>query len=143
MLKCGRPCNSSETISQGKRESLKLKSQNWTGLDKFWDVYDNTSWGYGPANYYMHVACYFFTLSSIYHLDRAQLRKQKENDTDNISYSKQSKGDLEGPPFPKVLHSTVGGPLHDKTKFVWCMQGPEDAKQPTRLSASCPGSTQI
>ena len=83
-----------------------------------------------------------FTLSSVDHLDRAQLRKQKENDIDNISNSEQSNGDLEGPPSPKVLRSTVGGPLHDKTKCVWCMQG-EDAKQPTRLSASCPESTQI
>jgi hypothetical protein len=47
VLKWGKPCKSSDTIGQGKWDSLQSKSQNWSGLDKFGDVYNTTSWQAG------------------------------------------------------------------------------------------------
>ena len=63
VLRCGRPCKSSDIITQGKWDSVQSKSQNWSGLDKFGDVHDSTAWKNGPDGYYMHKACYI-TLSS-------------------------------------------------------------------------------
>ena len=68
VLKCDRPCKSSDTITQCKRESMQSKSQNWSGFDKFGDVHDSTVWKFGPDGYHMHKACYI-TLSSSTHLE--------------------------------------------------------------------------
>ncbi len=58
VMKCGNPCNVTDTISQVRWESLKSKSEKWSGLDKFGDVYSSTSWDTGPSGNYMHNSCY-------------------------------------------------------------------------------------
>ena len=52
VLKCGMACNSTDTISQHKWDSLQLKSKAWTGLDRFGGVHDTTSWENGPVRYH-------------------------------------------------------------------------------------------
>ena len=79
VLKCGKMCKSSDIISQAKWESLELKTKNWSGLDKFGNVYDTTSWKNGPNNHYVHLSCYISILSSD-KLEKAQQRKSKEHD---------------------------------------------------------------
>ena len=132
VLRCGRPCKSSDIITQGKWDSVQSKSQNWSGLDKFGDVHDSTAWKNGPDGYHMHKACYI-TLSSSTHLEKAQQRKQKESDSAQQSSLTlcSEKCEPEGMPQSKCLRSSVGGPIHEKMKCVWCMQG-EDAKHPNR-----------
>ena len=55
VLKCGKPCKSTDIINQGKWDSLQLKAQNWSRLDKFGDVNTTISWEDLPANHYMHL----------------------------------------------------------------------------------------
>lgn len=137
VLKCGKQCNSSHTISQGKWESLQSKTKNWLGLDKFGDVYNITSWKDGPKSHHMHQICYI-SVSSTDKLEKArQGRKESETKfTGETSHSEiptqssLSVDDTEPLP-PKCLRSAVGGPLHDRTKCVWCMQGADD-KHPNR-----------
>lgn len=43
VLKCGMTCGSSDTITQGKWDSLQYKSKEWIGLDRFGDGHDTTS----------------------------------------------------------------------------------------------------
>ena len=57
VLKCGKPCKPTDIINQGKWESLQLKTQNYSGLDKFGFVY-TTPWEDRPANHCMHLSCY-------------------------------------------------------------------------------------
>jgi len=126
VLKCGMACHSTDTISQNKWDSLQLKSKAWTGLGRFGDVHDTTSWENWPIGYYIHKSCYI-TISSLVQLQKAEQRKQKERDIVQCS-SQPSTSDTcddvpEEPPTPKRLCSSVGGPLPDKTKCVWCMKG--------------------
>jgi len=137
ILKCGMACHSTDTIGayhKNKWHSLQLKSKAWTGLDRFGDVQDTTSWENGSVGYYIHYSCYIKILSSV-QLQRAQQRKQKERDIAQCSSQPSTSdtcGDVpEEPPTPKRLRSSVGGPLHDKTKCVWCMKG-EDMKHSNR-----------
>ena len=138
VLKCGQPCKSSDTISQGKWDSLQSKAKNWSGLDKFGDVYNTMSWEDGPGNHYMHQTCYI-SISSTDKLRKAQQRKNKEIDIAQCSTTSSEMQAHMAPcdyeteePLPaKRLRSSVSGPLHDKTKCVWCMQG-VDTKHPNR-----------
>jgi len=50
---------------KNKWHSLQLKSKAWTGLDRFGDVHDTTSWENGPVGYYIHKSCYIKILSSV------------------------------------------------------------------------------
>ena len=140
VLKCGDPCKSSDTIGQGKWESLQTKTKNWSGLDKFGDVYYTTSWTDGPSGHYMHQTCYI-SVSSSKRLKQSQQRKNKDSDSTQCANQGPS-SDLQAdnpmrsdeaqlPLPPKRLRSSVSGPIHDKTKCVWCMQG-ADTKNPTR-----------
>lgn len=43
LLKCGKPCESSDTISQAKWDILQSKTKNWLGLDKYGDVHNTTT----------------------------------------------------------------------------------------------------
>ena len=54
MVKYAMACNLTDTITQGKRNSLQSKSETWTGLHKFGDVYDTTEW-----NNVFDKLCYF------------------------------------------------------------------------------------
>lgn len=127
ILKCGKPCKSSDIISQAKWESLQSKSSNWSGLDKFGSVYETTSWKDGPRDHYIHQSCYI-SISSSDKLEKAWLRKSKEHEIDQCPLSTSSSetqaqnvrcdDETEGPPAPKRLRSSVCGPLHDKTKCV-------------------------
>ena len=134
VLKCGKPCKSSDTIGQDKWENLESKAKNWLGLDKFGDVYNTTSWKDGPKSHYMHESCHI-TISSSVKLQQAHKRKNiaqcqtssLEMQTDNALCDDET----EGPLPPMLLRSSVCGPLHDKTKCVWCMQS-VDKKHPNR-----------
>ena len=137
VLKCGNPCKSTETISDSKWESLQSKSQKWSGLDKFGDLYSTISWEDGPRCYYMHQKCYI-TISSSEKLAKAEQRKKKQSDNAQCSsqasvsempYHSDEETEQQLP--SKRLRSSVCGPLHNKTKCVWCMQG-EDSKHPKR-----------
>lgn len=129
VLKCGKSCKSTDTIGEGKWVNLEAKAKKWSGLDKFGDVYSTTSWKDGPKEYYMHQACYI-SISSQEKLERAQQRKEEcrkeiESPTESVS------SEMLRPLPPKRLRSSIGGPVHDKNKCVWCMQG-MDEKHPNR-----------
>ena len=51
VLKCGKPCVSSDKNRQRKWASLQAKAKNWSGLDKFRHVYATTLWQDGPDNH--------------------------------------------------------------------------------------------
>lgn len=53
-LKCGKPCNFSDTIGQGKWDSLQSKPTNWSRLDKFGNIYNAVSRQDGPGSHYTH-----------------------------------------------------------------------------------------
>ena len=80
VLGCGKICDSSEAIFQGKWESLQSKPKAWTGLDKFVDVFDKMSCENRLDGYYVHKSCYI-TISSARYLLKAQQQKKKETDT--------------------------------------------------------------
>ena len=85
----------------------------------------------------MHNSCYI-TISSSAHLKKAQQRKQNEIAIVQCS-GQASTSDVcddvpEVPPPPKRLGSLVGGPLHDKTKCVWCMKG-DDTQHPNKTQS--------
>lgn len=127
VLKCGKPFEPSDKMNQGKWDSLQSKAKNWSGLDKYGHVYTTTLCQNGPENHYIHQSCYI-SISSTEKLEKARRRTNKESDIVQCSSSempaqkalcdKESEG-----PSPKRLRSSVGGPLHEKTKCVWCMQG--------------------
>ncbi len=137
VLKCGKPCKPTATIGQGKWESLQAKTSNWSGLDKFGDVYDTTSWEDGPRNRYMHQTCYI-SISSSDKLEQARQRQNKDiaqcqpSSSEMQAHNSLCDDERDGPLSPKRLRSSVGGPLHDTTKCVWCMQG-MDLKHPNRV----------
>ena len=137
VLKCGKTCKSSATISQCKWETLESKSKRWSGLDRYGDIYNTTSWQDGPANYYMHQGCYI-SISSSDKLEKSRRRKQNESDivpsTSQTSISEMPAlcdDETEGLLPAKRLRSSVAGPLSEKTKCVWCLKG-EDMKHPIR-----------
>ena len=89
ILKCGKPCKSSDIISQAKWESLQSKTRNWSGLDKFGSVYESTSWKDGPRDHYMHQSCYI-SISSSDKLEKARQRKSKEHEIDQCPLTTSS-----------------------------------------------------
>ena len=133
VLKCGKPCNDNETISSARWQSLKEKSKNWTGLDKFGDVHSETDWNNGPSGYYTHDSCYV-TVSSASNLRKAIKRKEKCSSSQIPAQEQSDDDDHPGDLSPKRLRSSMGGPLHDKTKCVWCMKG-DDLKHPNRAKS--------
>lgn len=84
VLKCAKPCESSDNINQGKWDSLKSIAKNWSGLDKFGHVHTTTSWQDGPGNHYIHQSCYI-SISSSDKLEKARRCKNKENDFSQCS----------------------------------------------------------
>ena len=134
VLKCGKPCNDTETVSPVRWESLKEKSKNWTSLDKFGNVHNETDWNNGPAGYYMHDLCYV-TVSSTSNLQKSIKCKEKRCSSQILASEQSNDDDNPGAlPSPKRLRSSMGGPLHDKTKCVWCIKG-EDLKHPNRAKS--------
>ena len=135
--KCNKARSPSDTIAQGKWDTLQSKSKAWAGLDRFGDVYDTTLWENGPAGYYMHKSCYI-TILSLRLLKQSQQCKQKGSDIAqlcSLATTSDKYDDMPQEPSPyKHLHSSVGGPLHEKTKCVWCMKG-EDKKHPNRAQS--------
>ena len=131
LLKCGKPCRPSDSITERKWDSLKAKTEKWSGLDKYGDVFDTTPWQDGPQNYYVHDSCYI-TISSSVRLEKAKRLKEKST-TSQICGSETKhlcEDEAEVVP-PKRLRSSLGGPLHDKSKCVWCMKA-ADFKHPDR-----------
>ena len=81
----------------------------------------------------MHKSCYV-TLSSQSSLEKAIKRKEKAESSRNPEPEpEQDEDDDDEIPSPKRLRSSMGGPLYDKTKCVWCMKV-EDIKHPNRRS---------
>ena len=111
VLKCGLTCDSSDTITQRRWDRLQSKSRAWTGLDRFGDVHETTSWENGPAGYHMHNSCYI-TISFSVQLIKAKQRKQNGSDIAQCSSQASTSvmcGDVpEEPPPPKRLRSSVG-----------------------------------
>ena len=133
VLKCGKLCNSSDTITQSKWDSIQNKTKSWTGLDKFGDLYNSIQWDTGPAGHYIHKACYI-SLSSSAYLEKALQREKKRKELEcanEISTQQETDEDYIGPKPSKCLRSSLGGPLHEKTKCVWCMEE-EDMRHPKR-----------
>ena len=131
VLKCGKPCKPTDTINQGKWDSLQLKAQNWSGLDKCGDGYTTTSWEDGLTNHYMNLSCYISILSSAV---LKQTRRRKDNESKNAQCSRSEMPaqsalcdeEAEGP-SPKRLRSSVGGlmsvPCIHHTHFVLSWRG--------------------
>ena len=119
-LLCGKPCNTTEIISPAIWERIHDKSKNWSGLDRYGQIYENMSWTNGPAGFYMHRDCHI-SFSSSTHLERAKQRKRKETEASLDQESSTSDGieEIDAPTPPKCLRSSVGGHLHYKTKCVW------------------------
>lgn len=134
VLQCGLNCNLSDVISTDKWEKLKLKTEDWKGLDKFGTIFESTSWEQGPHGFYIHTNCYI-TVSSKRSLQQSKNRnKEKENSgkrSENPEIHDQDSEKECQPSSPKRLRSSIGGPLYSKDKCVWCMKGP-DTKHPAR-----------
>ena len=97
-------------------------------------MHNETDWNNGPAGYYMHDSCYV-TVSSTSNLQKAIKRKEKRCSSQILASEQSNDDDNPGDlPSPKRLRSSMGGPLHDKTKCVWCMKG-EDLKHPNRAKS--------
>jgi len=88
VLKCGKSCTPSDTISKTKWNSLREKTQNWSGLDKYGDVYHTTSWDQGPDNFYMHESCYIY-VSSSRKLEQAKKHKTRDESTSSTMEEKK------------------------------------------------------
>ena len=142
---CKKSCKSSETVSQLKWNGLKAKTEKWSELDKFGDVYETTAWTDDPKNYLMHNSCYI-SISSDRVLAKASNRRkhaqQLHNETsDALSSSSMPSTDVsreEESKLPtKRLRSSYQGLLHDKLKCVWCMVYAERRhKTPTKKRRS-------
>ena len=82
----------------------------------------------------MHDLCYI-TNSSSKHLEKSRKQKEKESDivlsSNQILSSEICEDEPESFLSPKHLRSSVGGPLHDKTKCIWRLKG-EDLRHPNR-----------
>jgi len=113
-------------------EQFKGETQNWSRLDKYGDFYHTTSWDHGPDNFYMYESCYIY-VSSSRKLEQAKKHKTRDESTSStMEDEKQQKKPEQEKTIPaKRLHSSMSGPLHDKSKCVWCMKR-EDPKHPTR-----------
>ena len=140
VLKCDKPCKSSDIISQGKWKSLQAKVKLWTGLDQFGDIYDTISRenGLGAFTCTRHVTYPFCCQTSWIepgstkkkHSELAQSISQTSSSETEVGNS-QCDDETDGQLPPKRLRSSIGGPPHGKTKCVWCMQG-VDKKHPDR-----------
>jgi len=132
VLKCGKSCTPSDTISKTKWKSLREK--NRIGLD--WISMgistiqlhgtraETTFTCMSHATYMFHQAENLSRPKSVklemrVHLQQWRMKKQ------------QIKPEQEKTIPAKRLCSSMSGPLHDKSKCVWCMKG-EDPKHPTR-----------
>ena len=73
VLKCGQPRKSSDTISQGKWDSLQLKAKNWSGIDKFGDVHGKM--GRGIITCIKHVISQFPLQTSLGKPNSAKTKK--------------------------------------------------------------------
>ena len=133
LVKCGKVCSENDKISPSKLESIKLKSKNWNGLDKFGTLYDETNWDNGNTGFYIHKLCYF-SLSSSINLDKAIKRKAKCCSTLSFDPNKENVDDIERN-FPSQKRLRSLGPLYDKNKCVWCMKG-KDLRHPNRMNGT-------
>ena len=133
LVKCGKVCSENDKISPSKLESIKLKSKNWNGLDKFGTLYDETNWDNGNTGFYIHKLCYF-SLSSSINLDKAIKRKAKCCSTLSFDPKKENVDDIERN-FPSQKRLRSLGPLYDKNKCVWCMKG-KDLRHPEQEHCS-------
>jgi hypothetical protein len=71
---------SSETIGTVKWQNLESKAKLWSGLDRFGDIHETTSWKDGPESYYMHNTCYlgFSSTEKLYQAQKAQGQRKCE-----------------------------------------------------------------
>ena len=132
VLKCGKSCNSSDSISQGKWESLEKRPSSWTNFAMFITQY------HGKMVRWV-VICIRLVISH-YHL-RWSLYKHSNTKPKKQTFLRVSvmlllrdylcvKMKYSSHCHPSA-YDHVGGPLHNKNKCVWCMQG-VDTKHPDR-----------
>ena len=74
---CGQSCLTTDKITVGKWQKIKEKCRDWSGLDKFGDVFNTTQWEIGPENQHAHSSCYI-TLCSSVKLEQARYRLKKK-----------------------------------------------------------------
>ncbi|KAK1897739.1 8-amino-38-dideoxy-manno-octulosonate cytidylyltransferase [Dissostichus eleginoides] len=87
VLQCGEPCKSFDSINQGKWESLQSKAKNWSGHDKFGNVYTTTSWQDGQGGDYIEAAISSLGISDEQLLQNlAQLLSKKIKDTTTVPW---------------------------------------------------------
>lgn len=128
ILRCGRPCYKSDSlnnITDQKWNSIREKSLQWKGLDRFQNACENVDLEKGPKGYFMHSTCYA-TLSNKRSLSQAQKRKQKSekgHESDNHQTDQEDPSADTTSFSPKKLRSSVGI-VHDKSLCVWCNKGP-------------------
>ena len=140
VLQCGERCNSAETISADIWAQLQTKTKEWKGLDRFGSVFESTQWERGAKDFFVHKSCYI-SISSKRKLGQAMKRKEKGYDEKEMNSSCAQQDDTvevekeAQPSSPKRLRSSIGGPLHEKDKCVWCMKG-ADTKHPDRKTGT-------
>ena len=118
MMKCKRKCNAKSSINVDKWNKIKLKCQQWEGLDRFSDIFGTVPWEDGPDGYHICSTCYI-SLCSADHLSRAQVRKQNVTGAENADASSENTPPpTPPPPSPKRLRSSVGVLYHPKTACV-------------------------
>ena len=134
VLQCGGMCceNTDAVRNLATWDNLKAKALLWRGLDKFGDIYATVDWDNGTGRHGVHKACKM-TLWNGKKLDQAKIRQKKRELELEVSPSQSSSvsDSLIQPAIPpaKRLRSTDEGPIHDKTKCVWCCK-PESVKNP-------------
>ena len=126
VLQCGGLCDeTTDYIKWEERwENIKLKTQLWSEPDKFGKVHATVDWDKGPTGHCVHESC-MMTLFNARKVEQAKTRqlKQIQQNTDSHSQhtSEPASSAIAAPPT-KRLRSSMG-PIHDRTKSVWCCKG--------------------
>lgn len=131
VLQCGVLCDkdTDSITSVARWANLKKKALLWKGLDKFGDVYTTVDWDNGPIGRCVHNTC-MLTFSNAKKLEQA-IKRQRKEDFEESQCQSSSTSNVCSPsvaPASKRLRSSLG-PIHDKTKCVWCC-APESKKHP-------------
>ena len=124
-------CNSTKTISTEKWKQMETKIKEWKGMEKFGNVSESTDWEKGVEGLHVHKWCCIRLSSkrSLQHLWKRTEKKCWKNSSD--PWAIRFTGKKCQLSLSIRLQSSIDGPLYDKNKFIWCMEG-SDKKNPTR-----------
>ncbi len=134
ILQCGELFDeATDSISSIERwDNIKKKSLLWSGLDKFGNVHATVDWDRCPAGQGVHDSCRL-TLCNSKKLEQAKERQKKQEFRCQSQSSSMS--DVCPPaaaPAAKRLRSSLG-PIHGRTKCVWCCK----TDRPSTQNQSC------